>query len=249
LARNGVKMKTDRTFNPNDAGLVDRVDVPRVKKPGIADVVYYTPEDIKAMLAAASSVHEKSVYQADDLRDLVFMLLCTGMRDEEVQHLCWSDIQWANGDGRMKITVQDKPQFDWRVKDHEKRIVTPDKNAILQARLKARLAGRGRRVKNASRDLLFSTNRGTPDQNFADRINLMQKRAEAKGYVFSRPEARTHILHNFRKSYATYQMLQGVPARNIQRDLGHSDLSTTERYLAVVEDPAGAKAAYEAIKG
>jgi site-specific recombinase XerD len=43
-------------------------------------------------------------------------------------------------------------------------------------------------------------------------------------------------------------MLHGVPARNIQRDLGHSELSTTERYLAVVEEPDKVRKAYEAIK-
>jgi integrase len=251
LARNGFKLKTDRTFNPQDAGLVDRVDVPRVKKPGIADVVYYTPEDIRAMLKAAGGVHEKSNFLADDLKDLVLLLLCTGLRDEEVQHLTWKDINWANGDGKMKITVQDKPQFDWRVKDHEKRIVSPDKNAILKARLQARQAGRGERAKQKGSELLFPTRIGTPDQNFADRVNALQKRAETTGkkpYVFSRPETRNHILHNFRKSYATYQMLQGVPARNIQRDLGHSELSTTERYLAIVEEPEKVRKAYVAIK-
>lgn len=250
LARNGIKMKTDRTFNPQDAGLVDRVDIPRVKKPGIADVVFYTPEDLKAMLTAADGVHEKSNFLADDLKDLVMLLLCTGMRDEEIQHLTWKDINWANGDGKMKITVQDKPQFDWRVKDHEKRIVSPDKNAILKARLLARKEGRGERADRNGSELLFPTRLGTPDQNFADRINALQKRAESgkKPYTFSRPEARSHILHNFRKSYATYQMLQGVPARNIQRDLGHSELSTTERYLAIVEEPEAVRKAYETIK-
>jgi integrase len=250
LSRNGIKMKTDRKFNPNDAGLVDHVDVPRVKKPGIGDIVYYTPEDVKAMLAAADGVHQKSNYLADDLKDLVMILLCTGMRDEEVQHLTWSDINWANGDGKMKITVQDKPQFEWRVKDHEKRIVSPDKNAILKARLKARQEGKGKRAKRNGSELLFPTHLGTPDQNFADRINALQKRAEnaKRPYTFSRPEARAHILHNFRKTYASLQMLQGVPVRNIQRDLGHSELSTTERYLAVIDDPDAVRKAYEAIK-
>lgn len=250
LARNGIKLKTDRTFNPHDAGLIDHADVPRVKKPGIADVVYYTPEDIQAMLNAANGKYdERSNYKADDLKDLVFVLLCTGMRDEEVQHLCWSDVNWASGDGKMKITVQDKPQWDWRVKDHEKRIVSADKNAILKARLKARQEGRGNRVDRSGSELIFPSCAGTPDQNFAERIGALQKRAETGGkpYIFSRPEARAHILHNFRKSYATYQMLQGIPVRNIQRDLGHSDLSTTERYLAIVEEPATVRRAYEAI--
>lgn len=250
LSRNGFKMKADRMFNPQDAGLVDHSDVPRVKKPGIADVVYYTPADINAMLAATSGVHEKSNYLTDDLKDLLFVFLCTGMRDEEVQHLTWDDINWANGDGKMKINVQDKPQFDWRVKDHEKRIVTPDKNEKLKKRLQARQAGRGKRAGRSGSELLFPTRLGTPDQNFADRINALQKRAGTgkKPYIFSRPEARSHILHNFRKSYATYQMLHGVPARNIQRDLGHSELSTTERYLAIVEEPEETRRAYDGLK-
>jgi integrase len=245
LARNGVKMKADRTFNPNDSGLVDHADVPRVKKPGVMDVVYYTPEDIAAMLKGADGVHAKSNYLADDLKDLIFILLCTGLRDEEVQHLCWNDINWANGE--MKIVIQDKAQYDWRVKDREKRIVTPDKNLILKARLQARQEGRGDRAPRNSRELIFATREGTPDQNFADRINALQKRAAGK-YTFSRPETQAHILHNFRKSYATYQQLQGVPVRNIQRDLGHSELSTTERYLAVIDEPEKVRKAYAGIK-
>jgi len=250
LARNGIKMKTDRTFNPNDSALVDRVDVPRVKKPSIADVVYYTPSDLKAMLAAAETPNDKSYYLADDLKDLFFILLCTGARDEEIQHLTWADINWSNGDGKMKIIIQDKPKLDWRVKDHEKRIISPDKNALLKARLKARQENRGERVSRNGSELIFPTHLDTPDQNFADRINALQKRAEngKKPYTFSRPEARAHILHNFRKSYATYQMLQGIPARNIQRDLGHSELSTTERYLAIVEEPDKIRKEYETIK-
>jgi len=43
-------------------------------------------------------------------------------------------------------------------------------------------------------------------------------------------------------------MLQGIPVRNIQHDLGHSELSTTERYLARVEEPDAVRKGYEAIK-
>lgn len=246
LARNGIKMKTDRTFNPNDTGLIGRVDIPRVKKPSVRDVVYYTPEDIKAMLGAADDVHEKSNYLADDLKDLVFLLLCTGMRDEEIQHLTWKDITLSEG-GKLKITVQDKPQFQWRVKDYEKRIVTPDKNATLKARLVARKEARGKRADRHGNELLFPTTLGTPDQNFADRINALQKRAEATGYSFSRPETRSHILHNFRRSYATYQSLHGETPQNIQADLGHSELTTTSRYLARVDEPDKVLRAYEAL--
>jgi site-specific recombinase XerD len=78
----------------------------------------------------------------------------------------------------------------------------------------------------------------------------LQNRAVSgkKPYTFSRLEARAHILHNFRKSFASYAMLQGTPVRNIQRDLGHSKMETTERYLAVVEEPDKVRKAYAAIK-
>lgn len=254
LARNGFKMKADRTFNPNDTGLLDHADMPRVKKPGIGDVVYYTPADIKAMLKAADTVHihkngaPPRIYMSDDLKDLVLTFAWTGMRDEEIQHLTWADLNWKNGDGRGKITVQDKPQYAWRVKDHEKRIVTmPDK---LRARLKARFEGKGQgttRVARSHNELIFPTSAGTPNQNFADHVGSLQKRAEENGYEFSRPEARKHILHNFRKSYATMQMVNGVPIRNIQHDLGHSDLATTERYLAVVDNPDKIRKDFETI--
>lgn len=246
LSRNGIKMKRDRTFNPSDPGILDWRDVPSVRKPGIGDTVYYTPSDIKAMLAAADSVHEKSLYFADDLRDLVLTFFWTGMRDEEIQHLTWADV---NG----KITVQDKPQYDWRVKDHEKRSIKIPPE--LAKRLKDRREGKGMRAPRDGSELLFPTRNGTPNQNFADHIGALQERAakgigqkRGKPYQFSRPEVRTHILHNFRKTYATFQMLKGETPRNIQRDLGHYDLDTTERYLALVDEPETVRAEFESIK-
>jgi integrase len=240
LARNGIKLSKDRKFNPTDPGLLDYRDVPRVKKSRISDVTYYTPCDLRAMLDAAKSFDkEKSIYDAQDLKELVLTFALTGCRDEEIQHLTWADINWKNGDGRGKITIQDKPQFDWRVKDHEKRIVTmPDE---LRNWLQAR---RARTSKHE--ELVFPTSVGTPNQNFADHVNALQKRAETAGYVFSRPECRTHVLHNFRKTYATMEMLiHAATPREIQADLGHSELATTEHYLADTrEDRERVKADY-----
>lgn len=227
LARYGVKLSKDRKFNPNDPGLLDYRDVPRVKKSRISDVTYYTPRDLRAMLEATASYdREKSIYDADDLKELVLTFALTGCRDEEIQHLTWADINFKNGDGRGKITIQDKQQFGWRVKDHEKRIIMmPDE---LRNWLQARQARTSKHE-----ELVFPSSVGKPNQNFADHIVGLQKRAVASGYTFSRPECQKHILHNFRKTYATLQMLiHGATPREIQADLGHSELTTTERYLA-----------------
>lgn len=240
LARNGVKLSKDRKFNPNDPGLLDYRDVPRVKKGRISDVTYYTPRDLRAMLEATASYdQEKSIYDAQDLKELLLTFVLTGCRDEEIQHLTWADINWKNGDGRGKIMIQDKPQFDWRVKDHEKRkVLMPD---VLRDWLQARQARTSKHE-----ELVFPNSVGNPNQNFADHINGLQKRAEADGYVFSRPECRKHVLHNFRKTYASMEMLiHGATAREIQADLGHSELATTEHYLADTrEDRERVKAEY-----
>jgi integrase len=227
LARNGVKLSKDRKFNPTDPGLLDYRDVPRVKKGRISDVTYYTPRDLRAMLEASKSFDkEKSIYDAQDLKELVLTFALTGCRDEEIQHLTWADINWKNGDGRGKITIQDKPKWDWRVKDHEKRIVRMPNE--LRTWLQARQARTSKHE-----ELVFPNSVGKPNQNFADHIVGLQNRAIASGYKFSRPECQNHILHNFRKTYATVQMLvHGATPREIQADLGHSELTTTERYLA-----------------
>lgn len=261
LAGHGIKMAKDKTVNPNDVGLLKRVDVPRVRKPAKGDVVYYTPADLKAMLSACATVGYKknnnvSFYDAHDLRDLVLILFWTGVRDEELQHLEWTDV---NG----KILIQDKPHWDWRVKDHEKRPIkiTPQLKALLDARAKRMTTAAWQKNHGGhSKTLIFSTSLSTPDQNFADRIGGLQERAvlgeverknptekNRKPYEFSRPECRRHILHNFRKTWATWQSVKGVPAQNIQHALGHSELSTTERYLALVDDPDAVRAGFEAI--
>lgn len=227
LARNGIILSKKRKFNPTDDGLLDYRDVPRVKKSRISDVCYYTPRDIRAMFEAADSYDkDQSIYDAQDLKELVLTFVLTGCRDEEVQHLTWADINWKNSDGRGKITISDKPQWDWRVKDHEKRMV------IMSDELRNWLQARRERT-SPHEELVFPTSVGTPNQNFADHIAGLQKRAIASGYKFSRSECQKHILHNFRKTYATMEMLiHGATPREIQADLGHSELTTTERYLA-----------------
>lgn len=268
LAGQGVKMAKDKTVNPNDAGLLKRTDVPKTAKVKAIDVVYYTPADIKAMLLACPTVNykknnNKCLYDAQDLQDLLLIFFWTGCRDEEIQHLEWTDIIWKNGTSG-KIVIQDKPKWDWKVKDHEKRQIpmTPKLQELLKARQVRMQTEAWKQTHVGYRsDLLFSTGVGTPNQNFADSISRLQERAvigevkrnkptenNRKPYEFSRIETRRHILHNFRKTFATRRMCQGATPRNIQHELGHSELETTERYLGLVDNPQQTEAEYAAIR-
>lgn len=269
LAGHNIKMAKDRKLVPGDTGILKHSAVPQMGKPSKADIYCYTPEDIEAMLSACDTVgykgnNNESIYDADDLRDLVLIMFWSGCRDEEIQHLEWTDFIPANGDGCGKLIIQDKPHYNWRVKDHEKREIRlksrPQLRDLLVARQKRmQTAAWLERHKGHSTKLVFSTSVGTPNQNFADHIAALQERAELgevkrrkgaprKPYQFSRPEVRRHILHLFRKSYATWQSLLGEPSQNIQDDLGHSELSTTERYLCRVDDRQAALKGYNAIR-
>lgn len=246
LAGHDIKMKREKRRIPHDPGLLDWREVPRVKKPRLNadEIVYYTPADVAAMIAASNGADAKSAYQTEDFRDLVAVLLLTGMRDEEIQHLEWSDVIWKNGDERGKIKVQDKPAYDWRVKDHESRTI------IMHPVLKARLQARSARMEkqhagNGTHGLIFPNRDEGPNRHFAKQIARLQNRAVAKGYQFSRPEVRQHILHLWRHTFATMQTLYGEPVQNVQEKLGHSELDTTSRYIAKVEDVSETRAAFD----
>jgi integrase len=234
-----------------DPGLLRWHEVPRAKKPKVSDVVFYTPDDLKAMWDGAGKVipakrgAQRASWIAEDIRDVIAVLTLTGMRDEEVQHLQWDDIIWANGDGLPKFRVKDKPQYDWKPKNGERTVQPIEHFAIaLRDRLKARMA---RRKVSRDNSLVFPTTVDTPDQNFADQIRKAMSNALKAGYEFNRPEAHQHnIVHNFRRTFATVlNSCYGLSAPTVQDRIGDADLTTVQRYLGKVDDPATMRKAFE----
>jgi integrase len=254
LAAHGIKMAQDKKVRwDGDPGLLKWHEVPRAKKPKVSDVVFYTPEDLKAMwdgagkMAQSKNGESRSSYTPDDLRDLLCVLTLTGMRDEEIQHLQWGDIIWANGDGLPKFKVKDKPQYDWKPKNGERTVQPVEYFATA---LRDRLKSRKTRMKVVSdKTLVFPTTVDTPDQNFADRVRDMQNKALKSGYQFNRPEANEHnIVHNFRRTFATVlNSCYGLSAPTVQDRIGDADLETVQRYLGKVDDPVEMRKAFEAL--
>jgi integrase len=252
LAENGIKMSQDKTKKwSGDPGLLKWHEVPRPIRPKVTDVVFYTPEDLKAMwngagkVVPAKSGAQRASWTGEDIRDVLAVLTLTGMRDEEVQHLQWDDIIWANGDGLPKFKVKDKPQYDWKPKNGERTVKPIEYFAVaLRERLKARKARR-----KVSRDnaLVFHTTVDTPDQNFADQIRKAMDNALKAKHQFNRPEAHQHnIVHNFRRTFATVlNSCYGLSAPTVQDRIGDADLTTVQRYLGKVDDPAAMRKAFE----
>ncbi|HET8925573.1 MAG TPA: site-specific integrase [Candidatus Acidoferrum sp.] len=170
----------------------------------------------------------------EDEKFLWRFFLGTGFRESEVSV---AEITDVNRDTKT-IRVDEKPYFGFKPKDCEKRNV-PIPDALI-SEIDAR-------TKSGSCSLLFGNN-GRPDGHllrllkqvaFGGGLNCRKCKGTVNGKEVSCAEApvcEKWILHRFRKNFATDRHNGGAPARKIQKWLGHADLETTLRYLAVGED-------------
>jgi integrase len=153
----------------------------------------------------------------EDEKDLISFFLYTGFRDEEAAHAKYSDIDFRKG----TINVHDKPEFGWTVKDHEQRpqdIVLPDKFID-------RMNKRRTRYQSKSSDLIFPNRAGKPNSHLIRTAQHVGKRAGVEDRI---------TLHKFRRTFGTVVAKQfGIETARLW--LGHSDISTTQRYLAADE--------------
>ncbi len=181
----------------------------------------YTEEEIKALFAA-SPKDEKLIWR---------FFLGSGGREAEVAHATWRDVSFSD----KTFTVHSKRRQGFGPKDKaERRVPLPD---TLVAALQ------GSRARQDS-IYLFPNKDGKPHGHF---LRLLKKRALEAGLncgecvsrkgksCHTRPVCRRWTLHAFRRTFATLHHEAGVSARTLQAWLGHSDLETTLRYLAVAD--------------
>src|SRR5882762_5695839 len=124
-------------------GILKHAQMPRVNKAKklreakarqSSSVIIYSDEEINAMLAAATV----------DESDLIKFALELGPRDKEIAHAEWPDVDGAH------FNFKDKPRFDWRLKDKERRTLPISPKLV--ARLKARKARQEREAKAEGRE-------------------------------------------------------------------------------------------------
>ena len=184
----------------------------------------------------------------DDKRDYTaFMFfLVTACREQEVAFAQWNDLKVIGG--KPHFRVQAKPEAGFTPKNHLMRDIqiNPELVELLKAH---------RETVNGS-EWLFPNENGEPGQRFLRKFKKICFRAGlncGKCHT-TRMEGRyerhevekccatynegceKHYLHRLRKTRATFWHEHGVSLRTIQHWLGHSDLSTTQKYLGV-QDP------------
>ena len=220
LGRQGLQIAKPRNRPGN--GLMNWSDVPREEKR--QNINKYSAEEIKGMLSVATV----------DEADLIQTFLRTGCRDEEGAYLLWTDIDWK----RKQITIDEKPKYEWKPKDKERRVL-PLEDGVLLDRLDTR-----RKRQSPHSPLVFPNTLGTPDMHLVSRLHKVVAKMKTKGLEIEG----TPDLHRFRRTYAS-MMISHSDLQTVSDLLGHSDIETTARYLAPDQSKAriGTRTAFQAV--
>jgi integrase len=206
------------------AGLLHKRDWPKYVDP-IRSI--YEPEELSALFAACQP-EEKTLF--------LFYLL-TGMRDKEVRHSTWRDVDFRN----HIVRVTAKAQWGFKPKNKEEREIPVP--ASLMAELKAH---KERQSNNNPNNLVFPTTTGEPDKKHEWKLKRIAYKAgmncgrcrSRHGNKCSEGEYCSNwFLHKFRHTFATRNLQDHVcDIRTLQLWLGHSDLASTMVYLKAVRN-------------
>lgn len=180
-------------------GLVEKNDWPRFVE---EEPEVYEREELEKLFKVCAA-EERLWYE---------FFLMTGMREQEVMHSEWADVNLT----RSTVTVRYKPEYGFSPKNYrEREIPIPAK---LVKRLKAWKAKADKTC-----GLVFPTSGCKPKLDFLDCLKACAERAELDKTDF--------WLHKFRATFATWSLWGGVDLRTVQQWLGHSDIESTMRYL------------------
>ena len=180
-------------------GLVGKNDWPRYTE---EEPEMYEQEELDALFKVCD-LEEQLWYE---------FFLMTGMREQEVMHAYWSDVNFA----ASTVRVSHKPDLGWTPKAYKEReIPIPER---LVKKLKAWKA-----KPDKTCGLVFPTAGCNPKLDFLDCLKACAERAKLDKDDF--------WLHKFRSTFATRCLWAGVDLRTVQQWLGHSDIESTMRYL------------------
>jgi integrase/recombinase XerD len=162
----------------------------------------YEKEELQQFLSACD----------EDERVWFEFFLMTGMREQEVMHTYWSDVNLPHS----TVKVTHKPDRGWTPKMYKEReIPIPEK---LVRQLKAWKA-----KSDKTCNLLFPTSGCRPKLDFLDCCKAIAKRAGLNPEHF--------WLHKFRSTFCTTHLRAGSDLRTCQHWMGHKDIESTMRYL------------------
>ncbi len=207
----------DRGLEKNDPARI----IPPKPKYEEALPTIYTSDEISTLLGEADPYMHMTVQMA----------LKTGLRDGELMHLEFSDIDFEE----KTLRVQGKPKWNFKVKTHEQRFV-PVFDDVLDALKEWRLRREGQTLVLGTKNRQPNTKLLLAFKGLVRRAGLNCGRCDG---CRERRECASFTLHKFRRTYITTLLRNGVDLRTTQEYAGHKDMKSTMRYLR----PAAAKEA------
>jgi integrase len=176
----------------------------KLKDPGLQEPRYLSRTEIERILNISDPV----------MRNVIRILLYTGMRRSELVYLTWEDVDFQN----KRVRIQSKPESGFHPKSYRPRSIPM--NPELE-RLLMDLPPHGKYV--------FDDGKGRPlhhpDYHTKEFIKILEK-AEIRG----------GCLHTLRHTFASYLVMAGVDLRTVQELLGHSTVKVTEQYSHLSPD-------------
>ena len=174
----------------------------------------YTSDEISSLLDAADPYLSLAIELA---------LKC-GLREQEIVHLEWADIdEEARG-----VRVRGKEKYGFRVKDAEQREVPIPDDLLIELKTW--------KEKHGAKGLVLCTKGGQPNRKLLRALKRTAKNAKLNcgrcaGCKGQNQECREWTLHRFRRTYATTLLRNGFDLRTVQAYMGHADMESTMRYL------------------
>jgi len=238
LYKQGLSARTVKHKTIIVASFLKTVGVQKLLRKG--DWPRYTEEDPESY----TKEELKKFFQActPDEYLLFQFFLQSGMRDAEVRHAVWTDIDFNHGTVKVKrkeANASQKWSFDPKSRK-SREIPLPDFLMKLLAQAKEK----------AKSKLIFPSKPhskapnarpgGKPSDEFLEYCKAIALRAglncgdceNAEGEICAVAPCCEHFyLHKFRATFATMHLQSGVDIVTVSRWLGHKDVKTTMRYL------------------
>jgi integrase/recombinase XerD len=190
------------------------LDSPKVKK-RLPKAM--TPGEIERLLQAPAKEGGSKA-----LRDLALleMLYASGMRVTELVSLNLSDIEYDNNGGKVRVRSK-------RSSAREREIpITESALKVLKDYIKN---GREQLLQNPDEPALFLNNRG-------QRLTRQGLWLIIKHYVETVGISTQVTPHTLRHSFAAHKLSQGKSLQDIQKLLGHANISTTQVYTHINQE-------------
>ena len=173
------------------------------------------------------------------MRVCILLGLKCGLRDQELMHLEFTDLNWE----AKTLRVRAKEAWGLLPKAWEQRDI-PIPDDLLEELRQWQKDRAGQAMVLGTRNRKPNTKLLRTLKRLVHRTGLNCGRCER---CRKRNECQEYTLHRFRRTYLTTLLRNGIDLRTVQAYAGHKDIASTRRYLTPASGPE-AQAKLNAVK-